>query len=117
MQIVLENTYWEEVKGFISEFKIDKRWILRKESDPRSYGKLRVVSFPNLSPGQLHYIFTIIKSIEQKTKPEIIKSIEDYQMDVIELEVYSVDENIETETIEDKLPVKKIEELFGVRIF
>ena len=26
-----DNFYWDRIKGFASEFKIDARWLLKKE--------------------------------------------------------------------------------------
>jgi hypothetical protein len=117
MNIDLSNTYWEEIIGFISEHDIDKRWLLRKENEVRTYGSLRIVSHPDLKPGYLRSILTYVTDINPKTKKEIYKAIDDYMMDVKELELYSVSEDIKTEQETVEAPYKKLEEIFGVKIF
>jgi hypothetical protein len=117
MKVNLENTYWERIKGYVSELRVDARWLLRKHNSKRTFGSLRIVSHPDLKPGQLRAIFTYVTDIIEKTDEEIIKTIEDYQMDVSELEVYSVDENLETESDTYEAPFKELEELLGVKIF
>lgn len=111
----LEGTYWDEVTGFFSEFKIDSRWTLRDESDT-PYGSLRVVSHPNLPPGHLRSIFTYITKKSEKTKSEILQTVEDYLIDIKELEVFSIDEHVETNTSIYDAPLREIEELFGVKV-
>jgi len=113
----LKNTFWEKITGYPTELRVDARWLLKSEDDDRTYGSLRIVSHPDLPPGQLRAYFTYVTSIKKKSDTEIIKSIEDYQMDVNELEVYSVDEDIKTENDEYVAPFKELEELFGVKIF
>jgi hypothetical protein len=46
-----------------------------------------------------------------------MKTIEDYQMELIELEVYSIGEDIKTESKTYEAPYKELEELFGVKVF
>ena len=46
-----------------------------------------------------------------------MQSIEDYQMEIAELEVFSVGDDIKTEGETYEAPFKELEELFGVKIF
>jgi hypothetical protein len=46
-----------------------------------------------------------------------MQSTEDYQMEITELEVYSVGDDIKTETQTYEAPFKELEEMFGVKIF
>lgn len=112
-----ENLYWERYNDFISENRVDARWILKSYNDDKSYGSLRIVSHPDLKPGYLRAIYTVVTSISEKTKGEIMKSITDYQMDVVELEVYNVKDNVETDTNQYEAPYKELEKLFNVKIF
>lgn len=116
MKVELDNEdlFWEEIKGFASENRIDKRWKLRKKNDTRTYGQLRIVSHPDLRPGYLRSIYTIVTDIEPKSKDQIVKTIEDYQMEEVELEVYSVNEEIKTEVQTYEAPFRELEQLFGV---
>lgn len=117
----MENRYWERIKGYFSEHKIDARYILREANDesnpPKAWGSLRIVSHPDLPPGFLRATASFVVNRQSKTQEEINRAIEDYLMDVKELEVYSVDEDIKTEEIVHEAPKAKIEELFGVDIF
>lgn len=117
MNVNLKNTYWERIVGYPTELRIDARWKLRIEGSNRTYGSLRIASHPDLPPGQLRAIFTYVIDIKEKNDQEIMQAIEDYQMKEEELEVYSLDEHIETETeiIEDYK--NKLEEIFNVKIF
>lgn len=115
--INLENTYWERIVGYVSEHRVDARWLLKVEGSDRTYGSLRIVSHPDLPPGQLRAYFTHVTKMQEKTDEEIMKTVEDYQIDITELEVYAIDENIETETDEHIASFKELEELFGVKIF
>jgi len=117
MEIDLNNTYWDRLRGFVSELRVDARWILRKEEDDKPYGSLRIVSHPDLKPGYLRAIFTYVTAIRPKTREEKIKTIEDYQMEITELEVYSIGEDIKTENKTYEAPYKELEELFGVKVF
>lgn len=112
-----EERYWEQIKGFISEHKVDGRWILRSNLDDRAYGSLRIVSHPDLKPGYLRSIWNVVTSRKPKTKQEIEKSVDDYQMDINELEIYSVNEHITTEERIYEAPFQELEKLFGVDIF
>lgn len=117
MKIDLNDTYWDRLRGYVTEFKVDSRWLLRKYSDEKPYGSLRIVSFPNLPPGHLEAIFTFVTEIFPKSKAEILKTTEDYEMDELDLEVYSVDKKIDTETRVYKKPRKELDEMFGVKTF
>lgn len=115
--IDLNNTYWDRLKGFVTELRVDARWVLRDNDTHKSYGSLRIVSHPDLSPGYLRAFFTYITSINKKSKEEKLQTIEDYQMEITELEVYSIDDNINTETQKYEAPYKELEQMFGVKIF
>lgn len=113
----LNNTYWDKLHGYVTELRVDARWILRGNEDNKSYGQLRIVSHPDLNPGHLRAFFTYVTSIFPKTKEEKMKTIEDYQMEITELEVYSINDNIKTETKKYEAPFKELEKMFGVKIF
>lgn len=115
--IDLNNAYWDRLRGFVTELRVDARWVLRQNGTDRPLGSLRIVSHPDLPPGQLRAIFTYVKDINPKTKEEKLKTIEDYQMDVTELEVYSIDEDIKTENKTYEAMYKELEELFNIKIF
>ena len=114
--IDLDNTYWDRLKGYVTELRIDARWILRKNDDDKPYGTLRIVSHPDLPPGYLRAIFTYVTSIRKKNRDEKMKTIEDYQMEITELEVYSISDDIKTETKKYEAPFNELQELFGVEI-
>jgi len=113
----LNNTYWERIRGYVTELRVDSRWILRENDTEKPLGSLRIVSHPDLKPGYLRAFFSFVTSIRKKSKNEKIKTIEDYQMDITELEVYSVDDDIKTDSLIDEAPFKDLEESFGVKIF
>lgn len=115
--IDLNNTYWDRLRGYITELRVDARWVLRGLTDNKSYGSLRIVSHPDLPPGQLRAYFTYVKSMVPKTKEEKLKTIEDYQMDITELEVYSINDEVKTELITCVGPFKELEEKFDVKVF
>lgn len=117
MNINLNNTYWDRLKGFVSELRVDARWILRNEADDKPYGSLRIVSHPDLPPGQLRAIFNYVISIEEKSEARKMQATEDYQMELTELEVYSVNEEIETKNETIAAPYKELEVMFGVKVF
>ena len=117
MNVNLDNTYWERIMGYPTEHRVDARWILRKHNDDRSYGSLRIVSHPDIPPGYLKAFFRYVTSIKERGDSDILKTIEDYQMEKTELEVYSVDEKIETESDDYEAPFGELEKLFGVKIF
>jgi hypothetical protein len=115
--IDLNNTYWDRLTGYVTELRVDARWGLRNNDTKKPYGSLRIVSHPDLPPGQLRAHFTYVTKIRPKTKEEKIKTIEDYQMELIELEVYSVGEDVKTETKTYVAPFPELQEMFGVKIF
>jgi len=115
-QIDLSNTHWERIRGFVSEHRIDARWIL-KSDDNKSYGSLRIVSHPDLPPGYLRAFFTYVTNITPKSDVEKLKTIELYHIDINELEVYSIDNEYKTETIKHEAPFNELEKLFNVKIF
>lgn len=116
MGLNLENTYWDRVKGFVTELRVDGRWILR-DNDDKPYGSLRITSHPDLQPGYLRAIFTYITNKKGKTDSEILQTIEDYKIDITELEVYSIGEDIETETQTYEAPLRELEELYAIKVF
>ncbi len=109
--------YWDRVRGFFTENRVDARWVLRDPNDDKAHGSLRIVSHPDLKPGYLRAFCSFVVSRRPKTSEEIEQSIEDYQMDEIELEVYSVKEHTKTNKIEYEAPLQELEERFGVKIF
>ncbi len=115
--INLNNTYWDRIKGYVTELRVDSRWVLRDAKTDKPYGSLRIASHPDLPPGHLRSIFIYVTSKKPKSEEEIIKTIEDYQIEFTELEVYSVDEDVVTETKIYEAPMKELEDLFGVEIF
>lgn len=114
--INLENTYWDRIRGYITEFRVDSRWVLRDGKTKKPYGSLRIVSHPDLPPGHLRSIFIYVTSKKPKSKKEIIKTIHDYHIDVNELEVYSIDEDVSTEKNIYEAPMRELEELFSVKV-
>ncbi len=118
-EIDLNNTYWDRLRGYVkdTDIRVDARWVLRGQYDDKPYGSLRIVSHPDLRPGYLRSIFTHVTSIKPKTKEEKLKAIEDYQMEITELEVYSINDDIKTETQTYEAPFPELEKLFGVKIF
>lgn len=113
----LADRYWDPVIGFSSENRIDKRWILRQDGDSRSHGSLRIVSHPDLKPGHLRAFSSFVTKRTPKTSEEIAQSVKDYKMEEIELEVYSVNENLTTMEFEAVDRFQVLEEKFGVKIF
>lgn len=117
MNIDLNNGTWDRLRGFVTELKVDARWVLRENGTDTPLGSLRIASHPDLPPGHLRGIFTYMTSVREKSKEEKLKTIEDYQMEIEELEVYSVHDEIKTDMVEHKAPYRELEELFGVKIF
>jgi len=113
----LNATTWERLRGYSTELRIDARWLLRGTSDGKSYGSLRIGSFPDMKPGQLRAIFTYVTSIKKKTKEQRLQTTEDYQMELTELEVYSVNDEIKTEVKKYEAQSKELESMFGVKIW
>jgi hypothetical protein len=115
--IDLNNTFWDRLKGFVTEHRVDARWVLKENETEKPLGSLRIVSHPDLPPGHLRAVFTFMTSIRAKTKEEKLQTIEDYQMELEELEVYSIHDDIKTETQKFEAPYKELEELFSVKVF
>jgi len=109
--------YWKRIRGFISENDIDARWILRKHTDNKAHGSLRIVSHPDLKAGYLRAFWTLVTKRKPKTEKEILETVEELQMDIKEIELYSVNEHIETTSRIIEEPLRKLEELFSVDIF
>src|SRR5574343_2099114 len=107
-----ENDYWEKQNGFASEFRIDARWLLKKEGCYVIQGSLRIVSHPDLRPGYFRAYISLVKNISERKRSEILKMIEDNKMSELELEVYSVkdDFDVDNQIIEDTL--KNLENMF-----
>ena len=59
----------------------------------------------------------MVDEIKSKSKEDVIKTIEDYQMEITELEVFSVDEDRVVTTTEYVDQMRNLQELFGVKIF
>jgi len=117
MNIDLNSTYWDRLKGYVTKLRVDARWVLRDNITNKSYGSLRIVSHPDLPPGHLRAFFTYVVTITPKTREEKIQTIEDYQMEITELEVYSIEDSINTENKTYEAPYKELEEMFGVKVF
>ena len=117
MEIDLNNTYWDRLKGFVSEHRVDARWVLRENDTDKPLGSLRIVSHPDLPPGYLRAMFIYMVSIREKSKQEKLQALEDYQMEAEELEVYSVEDEIKTDTQKFEAPYKELEEMFDVKVF
>ena len=117
LKVNLDNTYWDRVRGYVTDLRVDSRWVLRKKGDERSYGSLRIVSHPDLRPGYLRAIFIYVISMRNKTGAEKVQTLEDYQIDAEDLEAYSIDNNIKTETKIYEATNRELCELFGVKIF
>ena len=115
--INLDNTYWDRLRGYVTELRVDARWVLRDNDNDKSYGSLRIASHPDLPPGYLRAIFTYVTSIRKKTKIEKLKTIEDYQVEMTELEVYSINDDVKTETQSYEAPFKELQEIFNIKIF
>lgn len=117
MNVNLDNTYWDRLRGFVTELRVDARWVLREEETEKPYGSLRIVSHPDLPPGQLRAIFNYVTTIENKSDAQKMQATEDYQMELTELEVYSVDEEIETKNETIEAPYKELEAIFSIKVF
>ncbi len=108
---------WQRKIGFVSEFKIDARWVLYEDGNPRPQGSLRIVSFPNLPPGHLMCFCSIITKRTPKTEDEIVNTIVKHDLSQEELEIYSIDEHLETWDVTESAPSYKLEKTYGVKVF
>jgi len=113
----LNDTYWDRLHGYVTELRVDSRWLLRQNNTDKPLGSLRITSHPDIHPGYLRAIFTYVTNIRKKTKDEKLMTVEDFQMEISELEIYSIDDDIKTETNQYEAPFKELEKLFGVKIF
>jgi len=115
------DKYWERLHGFISEHPIDARYILRDPDNDKAWGSLRVIGYDPkmgiLPPGYLKAFASFVTSRRPKTEEEIQQSLDEYQMESIELEVYSVDEHVETKELTYEAPKREIEEMYNIKIF
>jgi len=114
---VVNEFYWERVRGYLTENRVDARWVLKKHNDNKAHGSLRIVSHPDLKSGYLRAFWTLVTKRTPKTQEEIEATVDELQMDIKELELYSVNENIETTSRIIEEPLKKLQELFSVNIF
>jgi len=108
---------WVRKVGYVSEFEIDARWVLYEDGNPRPQGSLRIVSFPDLPPGHLKSFCSIVIKRTPKTEQEIMDTVTKNDMTVEELELYSIDEHIETWDVTDTAPLYKLEKTYGVKVF
>ena len=108
MDINLNDSYWDRLRGFVSEHRVDARWVLRENETDNPLGSLRIVSHPDLPPGHLRAVFIFMTAIREKTKAEKLQTTEDYQMEMEELEVYSVHDDIKTDTEKIEAPNKEL---------
>lgn len=108
---------WEKVHGYVTENDVDVRWILKEDGDDRAHGSLRIVSHPDLKPGFLRAFVSFVTKRTPKTTEEIATTLDEYKMEDKELEIYSINEHIETyeNTIEDRF--QDLEKTFDVKIF
>jgi len=116
MQVDLDGCHWDRIRGYVTELKVDARWVLRDDDD-KPQGSLRIVSHPDLRPGFLRAVFTYVTTVRNKSKAEKIKTFVDNDMEISDLEVYSIDKEIGTESETFEAPYKELNEIFGVDIF
>lgn len=117
IEIDFENTYWDRIKGFVSENKIDSRWNLKDPQTDEPLAYLRIVSHPDCPPGHLRCFFNYITSMKNRTDNEILQTVEDYQINNIDLDVFDIVKKIETETIKIEDTKQSLEKIFNVKIF
>ncbi len=115
--INLDNTYWDRVRGYVTELRVDARWVLRDLDTKKPYGSLRIVSHPDLKAGYLRAVFSYITAIHKKNDVERLQTVEDYQIGISELEVYSINDKVLTEVKTYEAPFPELQKLFGVKIF
>ena len=117
MGLSIENMYWDRVRGYVSENRIDARWVLKDKVGNKPYGSLRIVSHPDLPPGYLRSMFSYVVNKRKRSEYETMKTVEDYQMTILDLEVYSVDEDVITENDEYVDIPSNLEKVYNVKIF
>lgn len=109
---------WVRKLGFVSEHRIDARWVLYVDGDSRPQGSLRIVSHPDLPPGHVRSHCMIVIKRRPKTEQEIADTIVRHDLTVEELELYSVDEHLELWTPDPVVgPLHKVEQTYGVKVF
>lgn len=116
MEIDLDGCHWDRIRGFVTELRVDARWVLRDDND-KPQGSLRIVSHPDLRPGFLRAVFTYVTKVRNKSKAEKIKTFVDNDMDITDLEVYSIDKELTTEELKHEAPYNELNKMFGVDIF
>lgn len=110
--------HWVRKLGFVSEHKIDARWVLYADNDPKPHGSLRIVSHPDLPPGHVRAYCSIVTKRTPKTENEIADTVVKHDLTQEELEIYSVDEHIELwQPPVDSGPLYKLEKTYGVKVF
>ncbi len=122
----VEKKIWSKKVGYVSEFKVDARWVLYDQGNPKPQGSLRIVSHPDCPPGKLKAICSIVTGRKPKTKQEIEETIKIKYNDTgevsevfnnEELELYSIDEHLTMWNITDVAPTYELEEKYGIKIF
>lgn len=108
---------WKRKIGFVSEHKIDARWVLYADNDQRPQGSLRIVSHPDLPPGHVRAYCAIVTKRTPKTKEEIANTITNYDIGQEELELYSIDDHLELWQTQDQGPLYQLEKTYGVKVF
>jgi len=82
MQVDLDGCHWDRIRGYVTELKVDARWVLRDDDD-KPQGSLRIVSHPDLRPGFLRAVFTYVTTVRNKSKAEKIKTFFDKKWEFI----------------------------------
>jgi len=117
MDINIDGLFFERIHGYYTDLRVDSRWQLKKRYDGEPYGSLRIVSHPDLKPGYLRAIFNYVTSKTSKTDNEIIRDVEDFKIDIADLETIDVEHDVKTEQIVLEMTQRELSELFGVKIF
>lgn len=120
-----EKGTWVRKHGFPSEFSVDARWVLYFSGKSKPQGSLRIVSHPDLRPGHLKSFITMVTKRTPKSKEELEAQAVDrcgikypiYGITQDEMEIYSVDENVEVWENSIIDTHKNLEKLYGVKIF
>jgi hypothetical protein len=108
---------WKRKVGFVSEHKIDARWVLYADGDPKPQGSLRIVSHPDLPPGHVRAHCAIVIKRTPKSPEEIADTVINHDIAQEELELYSIDEHLELWVTQDKGPLYQLEKTYGVKVF
>lgn len=108
---------WKRKIGFVSEHKIDARWVLYAEGDTKPHGSLRIVSHPDLPPGHVRAYCSIVTKRTPKTREEIEQTVVNHDITQEELELYSIDEHLELWETRDQGPLYQLEKTYGVKVF